>query len=36
MHPLFHSGLGQVMLVIAILMVVAGSYIIGKLIEIRA
>jgi len=35
MKPLFHSGLGQVMLVICLLMVVTGSWIIKRIVDIR-
>jgi tight adherence protein B len=35
MHPLFHSTLGQVLLVISALMIATGSWVIGKIIDIH-
>jgi tight adherence protein B len=35
MHPLFHERVGQALLVLAALMVVAGSYLIGKIVDIE-
>ena len=35
MHPLFHETLGQVLLVVAALMVALGSFIIGKIVDIK-
>ena len=35
MHPLFHTTLGQILLVIAAIMVALGSWVIGKIVDIR-
>jgi tight adherence protein B len=35
MHPLFHETLGKFLLVLAACMVAFGSYVIGKIIDIR-
>ncbi len=35
MHPLFHTSLGQILLVIAAIMVALGSWVIGKIVDIR-
>jgi tight adherence protein B len=35
MHPLFHSTLGQVLLVISAVLVATGSWVIGKIIDIH-
>jgi tight adherence protein B len=35
MHPLFHTTTGQVLMVLAGLMVLTGSYVIGKIVDIH-
>jgi tight adherence protein B len=35
MHPLFHKPLGQLLLVLAIAMVAIGSWVIGKIVDIK-
>ena len=35
MHPLFHTTLGQLLLVAAALMVALGSWVIGKIVDIK-
>jgi tight adherence protein B len=35
MHPIFHETFGRILLVLAALMVVLGSYIIGKIVDIK-
>ena len=35
MHPLFHTTLGQILLVVAAIMVALGSWVIGKIVDIR-
>jgi hypothetical protein len=35
MHPLFHTLTGQVLLVISGLMVITGSWMIGKIVDIH-
>jgi tight adherence protein B len=35
MHPLFHTTLGQILLIGAAIMVALGSWVIGKIVDIR-
>ncbi len=35
MHPLFHETLGRALLVLAAVMVALGSWVIGKIIDIK-